>query len=648
LFARRRAANIVPVMNDRATPPALPGQNLAWLLLVAALLAWHGWMTLALFDAQRPWERLRDGDPVVSGRHALHLYHGRLGAAALLERGSLSCYDPAFHAGYPKTPVFDGGSRPAELAPALAGAKCSPAAYKFGLAVILLSAPLFVFTAARGMGLSRGVAALAMATALLSWWGRAGREAVEAGDVDMLLAALAALAQLGLLLRYHERPGVLSLAGVVGCGLVAWFAQPLFMVLLAPVFLIYYLGVAHRHSLWWHLPLVAGLTVAVALNAFWLQDWLTYWYVRIPICAEEQATLPGIAGAWASPVWGEGIDRTLVAVTAALGVAGTVVLYATGSRPAARVLCLATVGLFALVGAGLRSHFLGRLGTGQLLPAALLFASLPAAFAVAWAMSRFRSWWRVVPCAALAAVPLLVWQAAPQRSQRWAEGMSRPEPLLIGLGEERSALVAQVKGSTNGDARILWEERKGGRLAPRWSALLPVLTDRAFVGGLDDGAGIEHATCGLTDGALAGRPLNEWTDGELADYCRRYNVSWVVCGDAAKERFARWPSAGTPQSLPGGRWLVAIDRKASFALAGRAEWRSADARGILLADLVPEKVPGEEEGQVLLSLHYQAGMRVSPARVRLEKAVDSHDNVPFVRLRMKDPVGRVLITWESR
>jgi hypothetical protein len=83
-------------------------------------------------------------------------------------------------------------------------------------------------------------------------------------------------------------------------------------------------------------------------------------------------------------------------------------------------------------------------------------------------------------------------------------------------------------------------------------------------------------------------------------------------------------------------------------LEGRATWRQADVRGVLLADVVPEEVPGEEEGQVLLSLHYQAGMRVSPSRVRLEKAVGTHDNVPFVRLRSREPVGRVLITWEGR
>src|SRR5713226_5171478 len=99
------------------------------------LLAWQGWMTLSLFGTENPWTGLLDERPIISGRHPLHLYHGYLGARAFRERGTLCCYDPAFQAGYPKTPVFDSGSRPAELFLTLAGSEYRPAAYKIGLAV---------------------------------------------------------------------------------------------------------------------------------------------------------------------------------------------------------------------------------------------------------------------------------------------------------------------------------------------------------------------------------------------------------------------------------------------------------------------------------------------------------------------------------
>ena len=39
-----------------------------------------------------------------------------------------------------------------------------------------------------------------------------------------------------------------------------------------------------------------------------------------------------------------------------------------------------------------------------------------------------------------------------------------------------------------------------------WTALLPVLTDRAYLGGLDPGACVEHTFVGMRDGRLNGRP----------------------------------------------------------------------------------------------------------------------------------------------
>src|SRR5262249_50667969 len=194
---------------DAARPPVTDAPNPghpAWLLVLAALLAWQGWMTLGLFGPVRPWARLTGPEPILSGRHPLHLYHGHLGARALLERGQLSCYDPAFHAGYPKTPVFDGGSRPAELALTLVGGRLCRTTYKIAHAVFCLAAPLALFAAARGAGLGRGAACLAVALGLVVWWGKPGQDALHAGDVHLLLAALMALVQAGLLIRYHESP----------------------------------------------------------------------------------------------------------------------------------------------------------------------------------------------------------------------------------------------------------------------------------------------------------------------------------------------------------------------------------------------------------------------------------------------------------
>src|SRR5262249_35974155 len=142
--------------------------------------------------------------------------------------------------------------------------------------------------------------------------------------------------------------------------------------------------------------------------------------------------------------------------------------------------------------------------------------------------------------------------------------------------------------------------------------------------------------------------IETFTAADLEGYCRRYNVGWVVCWSPATRDHFTPLAAKQPETLPGGGWLVPLKRQPSYALTGSVRWRQADSRGILLADAVPEKTEGEGEGQILLSLHYQEGMRVSPSRVKLEKAPDAQDSIGFVRLRMSEPVGRILITWEGR
>ena len=642
-------------MNDRTPsgpaelPPAVLVNSPYWLLLFLALVAGQGWATFGLFG--RSWDALRNDDPILSGRHPLHLYHGHLGARTLLERGSVSCYDPAFQAGYPKTPVFDPGSRPAEMVLALVGGDFRPAAYKIGLAVFCLAVPLIVFMAARLLGLQRGPAVVATLLAQLVWWGRPGRETLEAGDIDLLLAGLALLAQLGLLVRYHRCPGVFSLLGVVVSGLVAWMAHPLFAGLVLPLVLLYYFTVAARHRLGWHVPLFVGLLVALGGNAFWLFDWVSYWWILVP--GGSDATLPPARAVWSFwqlPLWGEGLGRLLVALLVGSALIGVGVLHRRG-RHGAVLLGPAVLGMLTLAVFGSCREPFARMGAANLLTPALLYAALPAGAAIAWGMGLLR---RVGGVAAPLVVVLgalgSAYFVAPEPYRNW---VGSPVPLMIGLGEERSALVASLRAKTDDTARILWEDKQDRRGVPRWAALLPHLTDRAYIGGLDPEAAIEHATTGLGEGRLAGRPLSEWSDADLAAYCRRYNIGWVVCrSDASAKRFQRWTAARPPEGLPGvegvSRWLIPIARERSFALKGSATWKSADSRGILLADVVPQAVPGESAGQVVLSLHYQAGMRVRPARVRLEQAVDPRDAIPFVRLRTDEPVGRVFITWDGR
>jgi hypothetical protein len=239
----------------------------------------------------------------------------------------------------------------------------------------------------------------------------------------------------------------------------------------------------------------------------------------------------------------------------------------------------------------------------------------------------------------------MVFLSRSQLATMAARGMGA-EPLPLGLTPAQEQMVEELRARTTQEARILWEDRPRVERAVRWAALLPLLTERHFVGGLDPEASIEHTADGLTGQGLGGRPLGEWSDAELEDYCWRYNIGWVVCwSPTAVHRFERW-SQGARRALTfeaGQGVLFELKRPRSYVLKGKATWLKAEVDRIALGDVEPVELSPGEFG-VVLSLHYQEGLTVSPSRVRIERERD--DPIPLIRLRVDAPVARVTVTWE--
>jgi len=239
----------------------------------------------------------------------------------------------------------------------------------------------------------------------------------------------------------------------------------------------------------------------------------------------------------------------------------------------------------------------------------------------------------------------------------WADGRGRPlarlahvtsEPLVIGFSDDQLALIADLRQYTTPDARILWDENTGGRTTWNWSALLPFLTDRAFLGGLDPESGVEYSYCAMCSRQLTGRILNDWSDADLEAFCRWYNVGWVVArSPAVVERWAKFPLAKPIVNRSEGDTLVVIyslNRPRSFVLSGSATWEAADARRVTLTNVAPNA-----DGEVQLSLHNLEGLRVFPSYVRVEPMPDpsGRDPIHHVRLRLPGPIPRVTLVWEN-
>jgi hypothetical protein len=618
-------------------------QRPAWLVAAGAVVVAQAGLALALFGTNHPWSAVTDDRPILSGRHPLHLYHGTLGAAAFRGYRTSTCYDPAFQAGYPKTPVFDGGSRPAELFAFAGGSEYRPAAYKLGVFAFLLLVPVAFMVAGRGAGVPAGAAVLAGCGGVLLGWSPAVRNMLTEGDLDLLAAGLLAAVFVPWLGRYAKHPGVESWLVLAGVAALGWYAHPLVWLGLGPVVLVFYLVFAPRHGPGWHLGLAGITSAGIVPNAWWLLDWGKYWWLRQP-SARDHVPLPQWQAVVGGPTdyWGlcSGLPGgPLVPLVAAAGVG---FLWMKRRRAVAG---LAVVACALAVAAARLAAAWPRVPTDvpeRVAPLAVAFLVPAAAFGVWELLGRVRAAGAGAVLAAFGLV-LVGWADGP--GEPLARGLGvRAEPLALGFSTEQKQLLAAITAHTTTEARILWDDADA-RLGGNWSPLLPVYTGRVFLGGLDVESEIDHGYCALCDHSLNGRPLTEWTDAELTAYCRWYNVGWVVCRSGRTvERWTRYPAAREVARLADGSQpvvLFAIDRPRSFVLGGSAVWESADTRRIVLTDVRPDA-----NGDVLLSLHSFEGLRAYPSYVKLETQHDPNDPIDHIRLKMPGPVPLLILVWE--
>jgi hypothetical protein len=294
---------------------------------------------------------------------------------------------------------------------------------------------------------------------------------------------------------------------------------------------------------------------------------------------------------------------------------------------------------------GILNDELGKFNTSTLLVPGLLFAVPLAAHGLemTWRLLQYatgRTWLAgLIVAGSLGGLSLL-----PELRISVARRCTTVEPLRLGLTAAEQEIIDTVQQHTTPNARILWESNPRCTTVTGWTTLLPLLTGRCFVGGLDVGSGIEHMADDLTRQQLAGRLLTETSDAELEDYCRRYNIGWVVCWTPGSvERFSHWRMGKRTATLgPNGEGaLFSIKREHSFILKGKARWVGAELNRIRLAEVVPE------DGVVVLSLHYQDGLIASPSRVKVEREreTEARQDIHFILLRMDAPVAHLTLTW---
>ncbi len=614
------------------------------------------------FPTEMAWGR----SGVLMGHHPLHVYHASIGAGTFASTNKVSAYDPKFHAGYLKTPLFDSAARPLEAflslflwgsSPSLAQ---SARAQAWLVGSVVLFTPFLIGLSARWAGMARFSSVVSGLLAVVVMALTAWRESLSLGAVDRLAGAPLVLAHLGLLLHYHRHPSPLALIGLGATTTLCWLFDPLLTLVSLPVQLWIYLRTGMKHGAGWHMGLLVACSLGVLLNISYLIAWQNYWWIRVAPRWENAFFPKGILQSLLrDPSWGDSWETLIGLWIIGLGLLGGLTVRASGRRLQSAVFSIALGGVLTLYGLGQAFMELGRWDTGSLLPAILLVACVPAGGVLAslpirGRMKRLdssgtesvpgrRMWAGKIPAILSLGFLGVMCFANPALVPSLTARLMAMPAIRSPLNESEAACVSFFSETDRAKGRILWEMLPDDEKR-NWALLLPEWTGHSLVGGLDSVPRIEHMQSGLFEGRLAGKPLREWTAESFLAYCRTYQIAWVA---VRAEASLAWMSGipGLTRVFQGdpGVGVPAVFALPSpgenVALVGSARLVSADAGRLVFADVVPSR------GQVVLSFHYQTGLVASPGRVEVERELDYRDPIPLIRLRMDEPATRLQLRW---
>lgn len=624
----------------------------AWAALALAAMLTHTWQIFSLFPSV---SAIVDERPVVAVDHALHLYHGYLGARAIRSRGMVCGYDPAFMAGYRRTPLFDPSANLAELSQLLYDV-VNPAAYKVTVCVTMLAVPLLVGAATWIIRRNVSAAALAISLAVLYWWVGYPNGLLRSGLVAFLWSSGLSTLLVGALVTHDgqwtvRRWLLLWLLGAAGLQ-----AHPTFAVQCLPVCLIWVFTRGRRSIRWW-VGTVSCVLAAVAVSSPWLVPLASHlrgWSASAPFL---QARDPRFVVDYWMGDWSYRADAHIPTVVLLWLLSGLLCRWSAARGMwllGGHLACLAFLTFAGSLLPGVRSLEPLRFQVPMVLGLICLCAAvwLNGTASCFGSTSRFKV--GIVGLCVLATAWLVIRATAPAAYVR----LTMRRPLPLGIPSEARALVAMLERHTTPDRRILLEDQL--RLweptdpeSTHWTPLLPLLIDRSFIGGLYELAPLPHNYASFGDFHLAGRRIDRWSYEELREFLRLYNVGWVVTWSRrtradepprATEVFAAAPFCRPLLTVP--RYssrpsesiytLFEVTFETDWAVEGHAKLERAGFDTITFKDLNPPR----NGGPLVLSLHYDPGL-VPRERVKLEPVRVGKDPVPFLAVRAGRPLAEL-------
>jgi hypothetical protein len=630
----------------------------------------------SIFDSQTP---------LLLVDHAIHEYHGSLGAQFLMQSGRTWGYDPYFMAGYPETPIWDSSSN-ASILFNLIGWGQGFRGYKVGVWLFSLMLVPAIAGAARLLGLSMAEVTVTTFFGAVFFWIGFPNVLWRTGLFSFTTVAACSGLLLALCVRYHQKPSRRAwiLLGLVGAAL--FFVHITAPIILMGGLLPFYLIFGRKHDKRWHAGIWLAIAITVLINLIWL---VPFWNFRDIRNGDPTYLLSRdplfIFAFFLNP----DEESRYAFVLLILGTLGLIRWARYGLATEAIAFGGAIYSLILLTGFG---SFWGP--TRALEPVRfsivfLMFLTIPAGSCLVaisrFATSRFRSKPMRFGIALGVWLGLFaVWALQePKVFARLKFRLTQDHPLVVGYQPEMMDLISWIKSNTQISARILFEDQL--RLLERtdpesthWTPLLPNLLGddpRLFIGGVYHSAFIKHNnTANFGDFELGSNPINSWSTSGLNNYFYEYNIGWIIAWSPLSrfwfdripnlERVATIPRYSTPQrpiSQNEHEWktminvasfdsakkymtegehhyaIYRVNRPHSYFIQGKGRLVSARPDRLEFADIEPDN------GAAVVSFHWLDSFRTDPI-VKISAQKTPFDPVDFIRIESSGPIPSLVIT----
>ena len=620
------------------------------LIVIVAISALHAFGLICLFDV---FAGLYNPDPIIDQDWGLHFHHLKSLEAFWQQDKSTWGYNPLFMAGYPSNTIQDLSIKLFEfLALALSLIALTPIQwFKISAFIAMAAVPWLMYFSARNLfareETRNAVAVLAALLGTIYWWNSLPREMFFYGMIGYSTAAYAGGLGVSLFYRLTRQQtswGAVHLGWIFfAIAILPLHVQSLIIFVPSILALLFAQPKLMQRDL--ALWTAGAAAISLSLNLVWIMpafshrgddvsktivEQLPLFVSTDPLTLIKDYFAPKNFWSFRQSFWEKGF-RLLLLI---LGTTGTVTLLRYRDKDVAILLGAALISLFLIT---YFSFLIPPLQAWQPLRFKVpfdLFLTVGAAYALADWLGAGSTKSSFYSCT----VPFLLFTASITFLINLVGTESQAKLRLRTLVRpEITEIVGWVRQDTPKEARVLFEE-SGDETGFVYdgmylSAFIPHWSGRELIGGPINLYNDRHHFAEFHSGRLFGRDIQAFSDEEIKQYFRLYNIGAVVAFHPASVKRLR--------SIPG---LITLDRRLGpvhLMRVNQPPYWFLQGHGQVVARLNRLEVSTAGASEVILKYHWLDGLISNPAATIIPVKIYD-DPIPFIKV--VDPPRSFILT----